>query len=70
MTEPRKVRTSGPQSEARQAVLRQLAAAYDELAEYEQELVGAGFYDDAEVPHDLASWVLRAFNAEQKSGNR
>lgn len=50
--------------EARKAVLRRLAEAYDEFATLEQLLTEAGEYDAAEVAHDLAIRVLTAYNVE------
>ncbi len=48
----------------RQAVLRQLAAAYDRLAEEEQILVSEGRYVEAEGAHQVAVRLLRAYTAE------
>jgi len=50
--------------EARAAVIRQLAGAYDEFAEQEKMLVDDGYYAEAEVAHEYAMWVARAFRAE------
>lgn len=51
---------TSPRSQA----LRNLAEQYDHFAELEQELVGAGEYEAAEVAHDRALVVLAAYNAE------
>ncbi len=63
MTAPRKLRTSD-RSEARQAVLRHLAAAHDRWATHEQIAVQQGDYIEAEGAHAFALWVLRAYRAE------
>ena len=51
-------------TEARKATIRQLAAAYDNHAEREQELVGRGCYALAQEAHEYAVLVLRAYHAE------
>lgn len=56
----RKVRTH----EAREAVLRRLAAAYDAFAEKEQFLTGIGRYEEATIMHGYACIVLRAYQNE------
>ncbi len=63
MTAPKRIRTSD-RSEARQAVLRQLAAAHDMWAVYEQIAVQQGDPVEAEGSRRYADWVLRAYRAE------
>lgn len=49
---------------ARQAALRQLAAAHDRFSEMEQLLYAQGDVVDAEGAHKYAMWTLRAYRAE------
>jgi rRNA maturation endonuclease Nob1 len=51
-------------SDARTAVIRQLAEAYDCHAEREQVMVFEGDYEPAQVLHEVAIRVLRAYRAE------
>ena len=51
--------------DAREAVLKQLATAYDRFCETEQVLVAEGKYAEAEGAHQFAIWLLRAYKAEQ-----
>ena len=60
MTDPR----VSDRSEARQAVLRVLAARHDHFATQEQLLVEQGEYDKAAEAHAYANAVLRAYRAE------
>jgi hypothetical protein len=51
-------------SEARKAVLRRLATRHDHFSEAEQLAVADGDYAVAEIWHQYALWVLRAYRAE------
>jgi hypothetical protein len=50
--------------QARQAVLRIEAEKYDYHAEVEQILVQHGFYDYAQLAHENAARVLRAWQRD------
>ncbi len=52
-------------TEARAAVLEQLAVAYEHWAEEEQHKVEAGSYVEAEGAHQYALLVLKAMDAEE-----
>ena len=62
---PRKARTS--ESPAREAVLDRLAERYEHFALKEQVARGEGNHAIAEGAHRYALWVLRAYEAEQRS---
>jgi hypothetical protein len=49
----------------REAALARYSAAYERLAELEQDLVLVGQYDDAQAVHAITLSVLRAYDAEQ-----
>ena len=51
-------------TEARRAVVRQYAEAYDHFATMEQELVVEGRYVEAQGAHEHALWCLRAYRNE------
>lgn len=51
----------------REAVVRQLAEAYDRHAEEEQILVAEGRYDEAQTEHVICLYLLRAYKAEEGS---
>lgn len=57
-------RTTDRDTEARQAVLRREAEKYDYHAEAEQILVQHGFYDYAQLAHENAVRVLRAWQRD------
>lgn len=54
---------------ARQAVLRQLAAAHDRFATEQQEFVAAGAWAEAEGAHQMCVRILKAYGAEQDDPN-